>query len=291
MNNSDSDNQTWAMEAVNDALRYLTYKYYFNERTYIVPNGTVAQQMFYNLPPLIEKVIDVTVTIGGVLWTLQESPSRRHWDELNVINFYQDFPAYFFIWNNQVGIFPIPSSAGDTITINYKQRFIELTQADVTDTSSSQTMSATNGSATITASGAVFLNWMVGQWIKFPFSSTNSTSGDNNWYQIDSITDSTHAVLKNQYTGSTITGASFTIGQVPLLFENYQDLPLYRAMYLYYTTRFPDPVRAQLYQKLYDDGFKLLDAEFGSKTTSVVLPDTEAPIINPNLFQRSLTSS
>lgn len=280
INNSLADNIAWATEVINDSLRYLTTKYYFNERTYTVPGGTVAQTQFYNLPPQVKKLINVTVTIGSVIWQPKECPSRQYWDSLNVITFYQDFPSFFFVYNNQVGIWPIPASSSNPITLNYKTRIQDLGMADV-----SATGSASNGATAIGATGGIFRNWMDEQWVRFPHSTTTGQDGDNQWYQIDSITSAATAVLKNQYTGTSLTGP-MTIGQVPLLPEDYQDLPLYRLGIIYYTTRFPDPVRAQQYQALWDQGVAALDDEYGSKTTSVILQDTDQPVVNPNLFQR-----
>ena len=287
--NSNADNLLWALEQINDANRYLVTKYYFNERSYIVSGGTVAQQQFYNLPPQVKKLINVTVTIGSVVWQPKECPTRADWDSLNVQIFYNDFPLYFFVYNGQVGIWPIPASNGNVLTFNYKTRIVDLTMADVTNSTNSTTVSVTNNTTTVTASGNTFLNWMANQWIRIPYSSTNSTNGDNQWYQIASVTDATHLVLMNPYTGATVTAGNFTIGQVSILPEDYQDLPLYRMAIIYYTTRFPDPTRAQIYQKLWDDGEARLNQEFGSKTSSVVLTDIPLPIQNPNLFQTSLT--
>lgn len=288
INNSLQDNIDWGMEVVNDSIRYLVTKYYFNERTYTTTTGASTQ--FYNLPPQVKKLINLTVNIGGVLWSPKECPSREYWDALNVISFVQDFPSYFFVYNGQVGIYPKPASAGNTITMNYKTRIADLSMADVTSTSSSSTVAITTNTTTVTASGGTpFKAWMAGNWIRVPHSSTDAANGDNQWYQIDSVTSSTILVLKNAYTGATVTGAAFTVGEVPILPEDYQDLPLYRMGVIYYTTRFPDPARAQLYQKQWDDGMKALDEEFGSKTTNVVLPDIGGQMDNPNLFQKSLT--
>lgn len=282
LNNSLQDNLDWGMEVINDSLRYLTTKYYFNERSYTI--SSVANQQFYNLPPQIKKLINVTVNIGGVLWQPKECPSREYWDYLNTITFSQAFPSYFFVYNGQVGIWPTTSNTGDTITMNYKTRIIDLSQADVTNTSSGTTVNVTTLTPTITAVASAFVNWMAGNWIRIPFSSTNSTSGDNQWYQIATVATSTSITLKNNYTGSTVTGGAFTVGETPILPEDYQDLPLYRLGVIYYTTRFPDPIRAQQYQSLWDVGEAKLNDEFGSKSTNVVLNDTTDAIINPNLF-------
>lgn len=290
INNSLADNVTWAKEVVMDSLRYLTTKYYFNEKSYTF--STVAGTQFYNLPPQVKKLINVTISIGGVLWQPKECPSREYWDYLNTITFTQSFPSYFFVYNGQVGIWPTPANTGDTGTMNYKTRIIDLSQSDVTNftATSSPTVSVTTLTPTVTAStGGPFLNWMNGNWIRIPFSSTNSASGDNQWYQIANVSSSTVITLKNNYSGSTVAGGGFTVGEVPILPEDYQDLPLYRLGVIYYTTRFPDAVRAAQYQKLWDDGEAKLNEEFGSKSTNVVLQDTTDAIINPNLFQQSVS--
>jgi hypothetical protein len=287
INNSQADNITWATELIMDSIRYLVTKYYFNERTYTT--ATVASQQFYNLPPQVKKLINLTISIGSVLWQPKECPTRQFWDALNVINFTQDFPSYFFIYNGQVGIYPIPSSSSNIMTMNYKTRITDLSMADVTDTTSSRTIAITTNTATLTASGALFLKWMEGQWIRLSHSATDANNGDNQWYQINSVTSTTVAVLKNAYTGATVTASGFTIGEVPILPEDYQDLPLYRLGVIYYTTRFPDAARAGQYQKLWDIGEAKLNEEFGSKTSSIILNDTDEAMIQPNLFQRSLT--
>lgn len=292
INNSDSDNLLWGLEQINDANRYLVSKYYLNERSYTVPGGTIAQTQFYNLPPQIKKLINVTISIGSVLWQPKECATRADWDALNVQTFYNDFPLYYFIYNGQLGIWPTPGSNGNPIVMNYKTRIVDLSVPDVTDVTSAHTVSITTNTTTVTASAATFNKWMASQWIRIPFNATDDTkNGDNQWYQIASVTDSSHLVLMNPYSGATIAAAAFTIGQTSILPEDYQDLPLYRMGVIYYTTRFPDATRAQLYQKLYDDGEERLNQEFGSKTINVVLDDSPLYVANPNLFQRSLTQN
>ena len=285
-NNNLADNTTWGIEQVNDSIRYLVSKYYLNERTYTVPGGTVSGTQFYNLPPQVKKLINVTIMVGNVLWQPKECPSKEYWDYLNTITFNQDYPSYFFVWNGQVGIFPAPSSNGNVIKLNYKTRITDLSMADVT---CSANIAITTNTVNVAATGATFLKWMEGQWIRVAHSATDSANGDNQWYQIDTVTSTTALVLKNPYTGATVTGATATIGEVSILPEDYQDLPLYRMGSIYYTTRFPDQVRAQEYQKLWDDGFEALNDEFGSKTTTVVLNDTNIANINPNLYQNNIS--
>lgn len=288
-NNLLTDNLNWGLEELNQSLRYLTTKYYFNERSYTTT--TVANQQFYNLPPQVKKLINVTVFIGSTLWQPKECPSREYWDYLNTTTFQQDYPSFFFVFNGQVGLWPVPASSSNVITMNYKIRIVDLSMQDVTNSTAVSTVSITINTPTVTASGATFKAWMASQWIRIPHSITDSTNGDNQWYQIDSITSSTILVLKNKYTGATITAANFTIGEVPLLPEDYQDLPLFRMGMIYYSTRFPDKAKYETYKDLYNTGFEALNDEFGSKTTSVILPDTSQPIYNPNLYQSNITGN
>lgn len=278
--NASSANASLGMQLVNDALRYLTGKFYFNERSFTAT--TVSQQQFYPLPPQVKQLIDVTVSIGGVLWVPKPAPSREYWDSLNIITFYQDFPSFFFVYNNQMGLWPIPASAGNTITMNYKIRTTDLSQADYT----TGTVSVTNGSPTITGSGTTFIKNMENRWIQVA-----APSGDNEWYQIQTYVSTTELTLYNNYTGPTVSGATYTIGEVPILVEDYQDLALYRALYIYFNSIVPNPTKAEMYKGLYDEGYAMLDGEYGQKTTSPVLTDTEAPVYNPNLFVRSISQT
>lgn len=332
------------------ALRYLTGKFYFNERSYTTP--TISQQQFYNLPPQVKKLIDVTVSIGSVLWTTKPCPNREYWDSLNVIQFYQDYPSFHFVYNgNQVGIWPNPASSGNPITMNYQIRTTDLSQADystgtittpyiitftgtlasgatsatlssswalptgsyyilfsnndyrpVTLTNGSTAVSWTTGlsstaTATITVrysdggdivigSTTTFIANMVDRWLQ-----VTAPNGDNKWYQINAVLSTTALALYNPYTGPAVSAVTYTIGEMPILAEDYQDLALYRALWVYYTSIVPDKNRSQLYQDLYNKGYSMLESEYGQKVTSPVLTDTEAPIYNPNLFVRSISQS
>lgn len=263
-----------------DALRVLIMKFYFNERSYTTT--TVASQQFYNLPPLFRKMIDLTVTIGNVLWTTKPAPNREYWDQLNVIQFVQDYPSFHFIYNgNQVGIWPTPATNGNTITINYQTRIRDLAIADY----STGTVTVTNNSANISFAGSTLNADMAGLWIQF-----QTPNGDGNWYQIYSVnTGASTAVLMNPYQGTTASSIAFTIGDVPILPEDYQDLALYRALEVYFTSIVPDSSSSELYRGFYERGYAQLEADYGQKTTSPVLTDTEAPVYNPNVFVSSIT--
>ena len=278
--NTSTTNLTLGDQLINDSLRYLTTKYFFNERSQVVPGGTVASQQNYDLPYNIKQIINVYISVGNIRYQLTEAPTRQFWDSLNFVPYTSDIPQYYYIFNKQLYVFPTPASSSNVITINYKIRLTELTQADY----ATGTVTLTNGSSTITGSGTTFTSAMAGRWIY-----ATPPTGDGNWYEIESYTSATVMTLVNQYQGTTASSITTLIGEVPILPEDYQDLPIYRACSIYFTTRVPDPTRAELFTKLYDDGEQRLDAEFGSKSASVAITPNDSEVINPNLYVRSLS--
>ncbi len=285
--NTAATNSARGLKLVNDALRYLIFTFFFNEASYTVPGGTVASQAGYTLPFNNKQIINSTVLIGSVLWQPKEIGTRAQYDALNVITFTNDFPQFYYIYNNQLLLWPAPASNGNAITINFKRRIKDLSAADY----ATGTVTVTNGSTAVTGAGTSWTTNMAGRWINVPQTTSNATSGDNEWYQIASVTNGTALVLNNQYQGVTATSTSggYVIGEVPILPEDFQDLPLYRAFYIYFTSLAPDKGKAEYYKALYDEGYKMLDAEFGSKTSGVGLTSGNLNAINPNMFQTNIT--
>lgn len=283
--NTSSDNSTLGLKLVNDALRYLVGIFFFNEASYTVPGGTVAGTAGYNLPFNNKQVINSTVLIGATLWQPQEVATRKAYDALNVISFQNDFPQYYYIYNNQLLLWPTPATSAQAITINYKKRIRDLSVVDYT----TGTLSITTATTTVTGSGTTWTTNMANRWLNVPLTASNTTSGDDEWYQIASVASATSLTLTNTYTGQTVAGGAYTIGEVSILPEDFQDLPLYRAMYIYHTAINPSEAKAKEYKALYDEGYARLDAEFGSKTSSVGLTSTNMSVNNPNLFQNSIT--
>lgn len=285
--NTTSANSNLGSTLIRDQIRYLATKYYFNEKSYTTT--TTAQTQAYNLPSDFEVMENVTVSTGGYVWSGTPTADRAMWDRLNLVPYYSDFLQYVFIWNNQLLLWPIPSSSSNTITMNYKSRIVDPSQADVT----TGTVSVTSGETSVEHSATSFAQWMAQSgWLKIAHSTaaaTGGTNGDNRWYQISSVTDNNTLVLKNPYLGATVAGGSFVIGDVPVLPEDYQDIPLHWALSIYYSSIVPDTNQATLYSTLYKEKLAYLDQKYGSKDYSPVLTDTQAKVYNPNLFQQSIS--
>jgi hypothetical protein len=279
--NSSASNSTLGDQMINDAHRYLMQKYFFNESSYSIV--TVAQQQGYYLPYNYSKLKTGTLTIGNLKWTPTEILTRRDWDQLNVFPYYSDIPNNFFIYNGQFNLWPIPSSNGNTISFNYKIRVPDL----ILDDYVAGTVTATNSSTTVTGAGTSWLTVfsptagsVLNQnlWIRL-----TEPSGDGNWYQISSIQTNTSLTLLQPYQGITVAGAAYTIGQMPLLLEDFQDLLVYRPLMIYYASINKDTEKYNQFKSLYDEGIKMMDDYVGSKAMDVNLGRNTINR-NPNLF-------
>lgn len=274
--NSSPDNEVLGKQLINDSQRYLLQKYFNNETSYTL--DTVSGQQEYKFPQNYSKMKDVTITIGSIRYTLQEVQTRKEFDLLNFIQWTSDIPAYYFIYNGRVNIFPIPSTTGNTITFNYKLRATDLSIEDVT----TGTVSVDPGSTLVTGSGT---NWNTttsiseNRWIQIPF-----PDGDNQWYQVESVDSPTQITLYNSYQGTqSVINASYTLGEMPILMEDFQDMLVWQPLYKYFSSIRPDSTRASEFKTLYDEGIEIMDAYAGSKSTGVVLEPTVMPV-NPNLY-------
>lgn len=233
----------------------------------------------YRLPSDYSKLKTGTLTIGSLKWTPTEILTREEWDRLNVFPYYADIPNNFFIWNNQFNLWPIPSSTGNIISFNYKRRIPDLSLADY----STGTVSVANGSVTVTGVGTTFIpTTNIGnesRWIQFP-----QPTGDNLWYQVQSVDSTTGITLYAPYQGVTIAGGTFVLGQMPILMEDFHDMLLYKSLVYYFTTVVDNKGKRETFQQIYDQKILMLEDYAGSKTVNVNLRK-RGNYMNPNLYQ------
>lgn len=283
--NTSNQNLDLLKPILNDRYKRLIQKYYSNEASTTIV--TVSQQQFYNLPFDYSKNKTDTITTGQLKWTPTEVLSRADWDKLNVFPYYADFPSNFFIWNGQLGFWPIPSTAGNTITYNYKRRVTDLSLTDYT----TGTVSATNGSTTISGSGTGFVaNYLpsggsvllLNLWIKL-----TPPGGDGNWYQISSLDSATSLTLTNAYAGGTTSGASFVIGQVPVLLEDFHELIVFDTLRTYFSTIVDNPTKKKEFTEAFEEGITKMDEYLADKTVNVNLRNY-INTQNPNIYPQSI---
>jgi len=241
---------------------------------------TVASQQSYDLPYNIDRLNTVYIAISTTRYVPEQITDRATWDRLNQSSgVTSDIPSYFFIQDDTIEFYPTPSSAGNTITFVYKKRVVDLEIADHTGGSITD---ATNGDTTITGSGTTWTSAMAGRHIKI-----DPDDGDGYWYKVASVTSTTELELDRKYKGITFTGATadYTIGQMSLLPENYQDLPELDAAYQYWNLQNNGVSRADRFKAQFDEKLAQMRLDHGKKTTSVsVGSDDDIQIENPNLY-------
>lgn len=257
-------------------------------------SASIGGVQFYPFPPNYSKLKDITITVGVLRWTLTEVRTREEWDNLNVFPYYASIPAKFFIYpggdkGGQIGIWPIPSTTGNVITYNYKFRVPDLSIADYnTDTNNGTvngagTISVNNGSMAVTGSGTAFVPTSNAQlesrWLRIP-----QPSGDNLWYQIANISSTTAITLYQPYQGINVSGATYTVAQMPLIAEDFQDILVWRALQQYYMSIVDGATRVKEYKEIYEEKLQQLEAYSGSNTVNVNISPTRASRGNPNAF-------
>jgi len=226
--NSSAANLTIGDELANDDYRSIcaVKDWPFLERERELT--TVADQQSYSLPYDCDQVRAVSVEVSDKTYVAKMSPSKDHWDRLNETSYTSDYPEWYFVFSGQLYLWPTPASASNTINVTQKSRVIDLSVADYT---TGTILTATNGTTAIVGFGTSWTAQMVGRYIRITYSNTTNT-GDGLWYEISAVPSTTTMTLTRAYGGTGIVAgsASYTIGQMPLLPEVYQELPwLYAA--------------------------------------------------------------
>ena len=161
----------------------------------------------------------------------------------------------------------------------------------LTGTSTSTvTVNSSNGGSIIVGNGT---SWSTSQ-NGFYLNISVGSGGDNFWYWIDTVYDTTHLSLRTPYEGPAISSgtSTYTIGQASLLPEAYQLYPVYRSAQMYYTTISPDKDRADEFEGLAKENFEAMKADYGNRSTDpTVNDDYNIPVVNPNLTIGSTQSS
>ena len=247
--------------------------------------STVASQQAYLMHYNCSKVINVTATIGTISYTPREITSRDAWDRLNINTAIRsNIPVFWYQYAGQVYLWPTPSASANTLTINYKKQIRDLSKADFT---TGMIVTATNGGTSIVGQApASWTDNMAGDWLNIT-NTNDAKTGDGLWYEISSIDSATTLTLVKPYGGTSIaTGsASYIIGDLSILPEEYQILPIYRAAQIFFLSVQPEVSRmpkSKQYEELYTSQLAQMKITYGSKATSPVLCDDDIRVFDPN---------
>lgn len=253
--------------------------------TATVDISTVGVQK-YAIPANISKIKNNSITIGQLKYVAAPVQTPDEWDRLNTLPYTSDIVNYFYIYGGNVEFFPIPSSTENIITMRYKARVPDLTFADYsTGTLSGIAQGSTSITGVTTAwatTGAYPLNTDLSFFNLFL--NITPPSGDGIWYPISQFTSTTSLVLATPIQNApSATAAAYTIGQIPLLQEDYHDMLVYGALMIYFSSIVKDKNLYQQYEELYNTRLKLLEDYAGTKSVNVDLGGP-VPQMNPNLF-------
>ena len=118
--------------AIKTAIKYYEReRFWFNEnRAYTT---TVADQQYYQLPSDFVGIDTLTITINSNIYPL----TQRSWEYIEQINIgtsnSSGYPEDFAIYQGQFRLYPVPNTAGWTLTLSYIQQF--TTPSSASDTS------------------------------------------------------------------------------------------------------------------------------------------------------------
>ena len=283
--NTTANNLTLGDSLINTSLRRIYGLHSFPFLFKTATATTVANQQFYQLPYDFGKLTNITVLVGSTAYSPTMVPDRLFWDDLNIVatGLTSNIPVYFYVFNGQLGLYPTPSSNGNTITFVYKRAIRDLSIADYTTGS---VVSIANGGTAMVGTGTTWAVSMAGRFIRVTESDT-ANKGDGNWYEIASSGSTTTLSLVRTYGGTSISAgtAAYTIGQMPILPEPYQIMPIYEAASNYWRME-NQPQIAAVWDSKWQQMETELMAEYGSTSDLVAWNDDRTSLdnLNPNLF-------
>lgn len=224
---------------------------------------TVAAQQSYALPVNCFKIEDISVLVGSVRYSPKIVENARQWHQLTIVNTPQStIPMFVYIDKDKISFYPTPSASGSDI-----RAIVTLKEADLTNEDAiGGTITATNGSSTITGAGTNFLATNVGWKIQLP---------DNVWYKVSAVASATSLTVSKLFEGATTSGATYRLGQASVIPEEGQILPVYDAAMTIFLSQEKNAKAAE-FRTLYTgtksptgeylDGIGLLRDKYGNKT-------------------------
>lgn len=248
-------------KGINDAIsklrRRMRRKYTSVSRTFTLTAG----QSQYQLPENCMMVDRLSHIDGEDRTQLHRIDSGDEWERLKSNTGDTGTPEFYYIVSKDIiELHPTPDAA-TTGLLKYKARAKRLSATDA----STGTISVANGSATVTGTGTSFAANMVGRYIKLDSSESDKTD----YYQIIAVDSATELTIENFYDGATKTNASYVIGEVPDLPEEFHTACADYGVYRFYLWR-KDKTLASEYQANFLQAYEEIGDE--QDTVSSVIP-------------------
>lgn len=234
----------------------------------------VASQSIYQTPVDCVRVIGMTAaTATGSSYQppIKEIRSEYEWRQIKAPTNYSSswITYYFMIGNDELELWPVPSAnVTNGLRFYYQQQDHFLSVVDIISGSLSpiQTVTMINGSATVTSIGSTFTSQLVG----LQFQMTGVT--DLTWYEIVDVPTTSTLVLKSAFVGTSGSGLSFRIGQLPIIPGEYHDALVQYALSLYFSGK-GNEVRANQHMQVFDLAVQDAIEQYSSSTEGNVITD------------------
>jgi len=273
--NDSTSNLSLGDVLINNAIRFYATanggKWWFLEK--VTTQATVASQQAYILPQSTRKIVDLYVTVGTTVYSPVAIEDPQLWKRVLQSNLgVGDRALFYYRQGNRVLIAPTPGTNDNTITIRTRRNVKDLSVADYTTGTATMTLD----DATVTGSGTTFTALMEGRYLR-------AATGDMEWYEIADFTSTTALELVAPYASDTVVGSTFIIGEMSVLPESYQPMPVYRASSIYWKKE-GDQGRATMLHDMADALYDQMIQEAGEKTEgSYMMPIDSLVWRDPNI--------
>lgn len=245
---SSTANLTYGKNQINQTQKIVLggFRWPFLERTRDLTS--TEDGATYELPADCRKVMSVKITVAtGTYYDPKPIDDPIAWERLQ--SRYvgsSDVTQFYYVQDKQLLLWPAMATADLTITVRYRKLVKDLTAANYT-TGTITTWTA--GADAITGDSTVWTAAFVGRYIRI--------TSDGFWYEIEGRTANTAITTVKPFLGTSIAAGTeaYTIGEMTVIPEAYQDLLLYRPVALYLMANAErDMVRADRYWMMYDGG-------------------------------------
>lgn len=237
-----------------------------------------AVQQYYQVPEDAIRIAKIKVLNSTNIWyDVSEVGDEDAWIQLNAYPQTGAIPTSYFVRGfDEFGLFPIPgTTVTNGIELVYEPKHVLLTADDYT----TGTIQVTNGSTTIGGVGTTFTSQMANG--MYVLQTTDGTDG--NYYKIVTYTDATHLTLENYYQGLTSTTATYRIGQVSKIPEEYQEAPVDYAMFRHFLEK-NETANATLFKGLWEQTLKTAKDIYGMSTgNQIIVASNNLRRLNPLL--------
>lgn len=220
--------------------------------------STVASQQAYTFGYNFKRVKSVSVTVDDIVYPMKEVPDWDYWTWLNQYGSTQtsDIAQFYFVDDTEVQIYPVPASAGNTVTVIFEKQIKDLSVEDYT-TGTASIVTATSKYA-IAGGSTVWTAAMIGRYFKF--------DTDDWWYKVATRTSNTAITISRAFGSPDVSGDTYVIGEMPSIPEDFHDLIWLGAAGRYWTLKKEDN-HAAFYLRQFKDGMEKMKQRYGYKST------------------------